>query len=147
MEVNRRNTINGTNFVEGCIYEVYDKISSVLEGIYFYPTKYPKRIIFENNRFFNNTSGKYTLILKKLDHNIPPDNNKYIKFDKNKIYGKPPVLTSANLVRANLVDADLTGAVLIKANLFRADLTGAVLTEANLFRAVLHLCTFKMPIF
>ena len=43
MEVNnRRERIKGSDFVEGCVYEVYEKGHDRYPlGIYFYPTSYP----------------------------------------------------------------------------------------------------------
>jgi len=159
---NRRERIEGKDFVEGGVYEVYDKKNDELPlGIYFYPTSYPAIMEFERNsrgtlsKFFNEISEplKLRILYSRIYHR---EKGKYAKFDKSKIYGKKPVsiiksesyyskkidlsnldLSYAKLRDSHLVRVHLSNTNLSHANLTGADLTGTKLTGSNLTGAKL----------
>ena len=151
-ENNRRERIErieGKDFVEGGVYEVYYKDDDHLRGIYFYPTSYPEP---ERMEYEYNTRGTLSKLSNKLSEPLKllilysrishSGIGKYIKFDKSKIYGKQPVsiesgyesiiLSNLDLSYADLKDSKLIRIYLSKVNLTKANLTGSDLTGTNL---------------
>jgi uncharacterized protein YjbI with pentapeptide repeats len=150
MEVNNnRERIKGKDFVKGGVYKVYNKDNLSL-GIYFYPTSYPERMIYEHN-----TRGTLSKLSNKLFEPLKllilysriyhSGTGKYMKFDKSKIYGKQPIslirskssyesmdLSGLDLSYAKLRDSHLVMINLSNTNLSHADLTGVDLTGTDL---------------
>jgi hypothetical protein len=90
--------INGSDFVQGGVYEVYRNGSDYSQGIYFYPTKYPNNIVVNNNSIgkLSKLFKSSTLVLLKINERFERHTvgtiEKYIKFVKSKIHGKKPII-------------------------------------------------------
>ena len=161
---NSRQRIEGSDFVKGGVYEVYDKGDDRYPlGIYFYPTSYPDpaTLDFEYNsrgalrKFFSKKPLELLLLYRSMYSGIKKKGD-YAKLDKSKIYGKIPVsiirsenlysdkidlsdldLSYAKLEYSHLVRVNLSNMILSYANLSHANLTGANFTGTNLTRAKL----------
>ena len=150
-EHDQREIIKAKDFVEGGVYEVYDK-DNHSHGIYFYPTSYPERMEYENNTKLSEPL-KLLILYSRIYHS---GIGKYMNFDKRKIYGKKPVsiirrsessydkiklsgldLSYAKLMDSHLVRINLSNTILSHADLTGANLTGAILTGADLTGAIL----------
>ena len=155
--------INGNDFVQGGVYEVYRNGTDYSVGKYFYPTKYPNNIVVKNNsigkfnKFFKPKSS--TLVLLRIDERFHTSNKriieKYEKFVKSKIHGKKPIsfwhssnysykanlrkldLSYANFTGSTLCKVDLTGSKLMHANFTGVDFTDSILFDVDLTGAKL----------